>query len=161
LRARAVNGDPGLIQWFERMRTAILTRSRDPDDLRAKVIKMRARMRQELLKPRPGRFDLKQDRGGIVDIEFLVQYLVLLKAHDYPALVRWSDNVRQLQALSENGILDENTAYFLRHAYLVYRATTHRLSLQEKAACITDDRFDSLRHQVVEIWCRFLGPIPA
>jgi len=157
LRTRAISGDAILTRWFGQTRQAILTRPRDPGDLHTDIVEMRERMRRELLKSRAGHFDLKQDRGGMVDIEFLVQYLVLLNARDYPELVRWSDNVRQLQALVENGILDENTAYFLRHAYLVYRATTHRLDLQDQAARIPGDRFDDLRRGVEAVWQRYLG----
>ena len=157
LRARAISGDAALTEWFVRTRKALLTRRRDPATLHAEITDMRARMRRELLKPKAGYFDLKQDRGGIVDIEFLVQYLVLLNAHQYPQLIQWSDNVRQLQALSENGVIDENTAFFLRHAYLVYRATNHRLNLQESAARVTEDRFQSLRRKVGDIWQHYLG----
>jgi len=156
LRARAISGDANLTHWFDQTRKAILTRPRDPETLCAEITDMRERMRAELLKPKTGYFDLKQDQGGIVDIEFLVQYLILLNAHQYPELIRWSDNVRQLQALSENKILDENTAYFLRHAYLVYRATTHRLNLQESTARVAEDRFQNLRHKVRTIWRHYL-----
>lgn len=157
LRTRAISGDALLTRWFDRTRQEILTRPRDPNALRADIVAMRERMRKELLKPKAGHFDLKQDQGGMVDIEFLVQYLVLLNAQQYPELVRWSDNVRQLQALSENGIVNENMAYFLRHAYLVYRATTHRLNLQDQAVRIAGDRFDDLRRGVEAAWQRYLG----
>ena len=156
LRTRAISGDPVLRHWFDKTRKEILTRPRDPDQLRTEIIDMRARMRNELLSAREGEFDIKQGHGGIVDIEFLVQYLVLLKANTYPHLVRWSDNVRQLQALAENGIIDENTAYFLRHAYLVYRATTHRLNLREQPARVPGERFKDLSHNVRTIWRQYL-----
>jgi glutamate-ammonia-ligase adenylyltransferase len=157
LRTRAISGDDILSRWFAQTREEILTRPRDPGQLRTDIVDMRARLRKELLKPHAGEFDLKQGPGGIVDIEFLVQYLVLLKANQHPQLVRWSDNVRQLQALAEHGILDENTAYFLRHAYLVYRATMHRLSLREHAARVPNDRFKDLSEQVIAIWKQYMG----
>ncbi len=94
---------------------------------------MREKMRKELLKPEEGVLDLKQDPGAMVDIEFLVQYLVLLYSHKYAGLLKWTDNVRLLQALIETGAMDEYTAHILKHAYLIYRAAAHQLSLQEKA----------------------------
>ena len=98
LRARAITGDAGLVKWFENTRKKILTRKRDPLKLKQEVVEMRTRMRRELLKQDPDTFDLKQGRGGIVDIEFLIQYLILLHAHRFPELVTYSDNVRQIRS---------------------------------------------------------------
>src|SRR5690606_23070528 len=95
LRARAVAGDAALRDGFERVRRAVLTRPRDVAKLRAEVADMRVRMRAELGRAGPGEFDLKQDAGGIADIEFLVQYLVLAHAAEHPALVDCPDNIRQ------------------------------------------------------------------
>ena len=117
---------------------------------------MRQRMRKELLKPVQGYFSLKQDKGGIVDIEFIVQYLVLLRAHEYPELLNWTDNVRLLQTLAETGIIDESTAYILREAYLIYRADVHRKSLQEKKPIVPEDKFRILQNKVKEIWNYFM-----
>jgi glutamate-ammonia-ligase adenylyltransferase len=157
LRARAITGDAGLIQWFESTRKEILTRKRDPQKLKQEVADMRDRMRKELLKPAPGFFDLKQDRGGIVDIEFLIQYLILLNASQFPELVTYSDNVRQIRSLEESGILDETTAYLLRRAYLVYRATMHRLNLKEEPSTLPDQTYLDLRRRVSEVWDRYMG----
>ncbi len=156
LRARAIMGDEHLTRWFHRIRKKILTRPRKKESLREDVRNMRQKMRSALLKPQPDIFDIKQDRGGIVDIEFLVQYLVLLHAHQYPELVTYSDNVRQIQALAETGILKENTAHILRRAYLVYRATTHRLNLREKSAQLPADAFLDIRNRIKEMWNIFL-----
>jgi glutamate-ammonia-ligase adenylyltransferase len=117
---------------------------------------MRQRMRQELLKPEAGIFDLKQDTGGMVDIEFLVQYLVLLKSHEYPALLQWTDNVRLIQTLITTGAIDEYTAHILKHAYLIYRAAAHQASLQEKPARAPEEKFSHLRIRVKKIWNTFL-----
>ncbi len=100
LRARAISGDANLTHWFDRTREEILTRPRDPESLRAEITDMRERMRKELLKPRAGHFDLKQDPGGIVDIEFLVQYLVLLNA---PAISGTHPVVRQCSSTASPG----------------------------------------------------------
>ena len=113
---------------------------------------MRERMRKELMKPEKGVFDLKQDTGAMVDIEFLVQYLVLLNSHKYAGLLKWTDNVRLIQALIETGSMDEITAHVLKHAYLIYRATAHQLSLQEKPAKVPLEKFHRLQKRVEEIW---------
>jgi glutamate-ammonia-ligase adenylyltransferase len=73
------------------------------DTLREEVVSMRARMRRELDRSEAGRFDLKHGRGGIGDIEFVVQYLVLRNARNYPAVIRFSDNIRQIAALAAAG----------------------------------------------------------
>lgn len=155
IKARAVSGDRRVAERFEQIRIEVLARLRSKSKLQKEVKKMRERMRKELSKPVPGTFNLKQDKGGIVDIEFMVQYLVLLKAHEYPELLNWTDNVRLLQTLAETGIIDEYTAYFLREAYLIYRASVHRLSLQEKGPMVPEDKFRDLRKKVQEIWNYF------
>jgi glutamate-ammonia-ligase adenylyltransferase len=118
---------------------------------------MREKMRNNLAKKSLGEFDLKQDRGGMVDIEFLVQFLVLLKAHKFHQLVTYPDNVRQIQALSETGILDERVAHLLRRIYLVYRATVHRLNLSEKPHTVPLYTFQDLRQHIEKIWSFYLS----
>lgn len=152
VRARPVCGDSVLAERFQQIRKETLARKRDKEKLRDEVINMRERMRKEHLKSEKGVFDLKQDIGGIVDIEFIVQYLVLLKSVEYIELTKWTDNVRILQTLAEKKIIDDYTAHFLKEAYLTYRLTAHRLSLQEKPARIEDGRFRELQEKVAIIW---------
>ncbi len=156
IRARAVGGDLRLCRHFERIRRDVLTCHRDPDRLRVEVLDMRRRMRRELLKPQSGVFDIKQDTGGIVDIEFLVQYLVLLYASDHPELLEWTDNVRLIHTLIDSDVIQEYDAHLLKHAYLIYRAVAHKLSLQEKPARVPVDRFGRLRQKVEELWNFFI-----
>ncbi len=157
LRTRAIIGDKYLTDWFNRVREDILTRKRHKKTLQEEVISMREKMRSNLSQHDPDRFDLKQDRGGIVDIEFLVQFLVLLNAHKFNALVTYPDNVRQIQALHETGILDEKVAHLLRRIYLVYRATVHRLNLSEKPHTVPAEIFQDLRQHVEKIWSFYLN----
>ncbi|MBT8365352.1 MAG: hypothetical protein KJP23_11665, partial [Deltaproteobacteria bacterium] len=152
IKARPICGDDVLAKRFETIRAKVLARPRTMSKLRKDVIRMRDRMRSELLKPDADIFDLKQDTGAMVDIEFLVQFLVLLNSHQYPGLLQWTDNVRLLQSLIETGIMDEYTAHQLKHAYLIYRAAAHQLSLQEKPAKVPRKKFDLLRKRVQEIW---------
>lgn len=157
IRARAIIGDPALRQRFAAIRHDILTRPRDPHGLRKEVGDMRARLRKEQRVEDRSHFDIKQGRGGIVDIEFLVQYLILRHAHRHPEMTRWTDNVRLLQALNEAGILDDTTAYLLRRAYLIFRAMVHRLNMRQQPARVIDDRFSASRRFVIDTWNQFLS----
>jgi glutamate-ammonia-ligase adenylyltransferase len=157
IRARTVVGDQHLRHRFEEIRREVLTQPRNPDQLRRAVADMRERLRKEHPTPHADLFDIKHGTGGIIDIEFLVQYLVLCHAHRHPEIVRWTDNVRLLQSLMESGILDETTAFGLRRAYLIYRAVAHRLSLREQESRAIDDRFGVARNFVVTVWNRFLA----
>lgn len=163
VRARPIAGDPVLRKRFWEIRREVLAQPRDPEALRNEIARMRGRMRKELLKTGPDEFDLKQSPGGIVDIEFLVQYLVLKEAHRHPeALLRWTDNVRLLGALAGVGLLGREAAHLLRMAYLVYRAVGHKLNLRERPGRVPADRFAPLKAAVDQIWSdHFDAPEPA
>jgi glutamate-ammonia-ligase adenylyltransferase len=156
IKARPILGDHLLTGHFESTRKDVLSRQRKKAKLQQEVVGMRDRMRKELLKPETGIFDLKQDTGGMVDIEFLVQYLVLSKSYEYPELLKWTDNVRLIQALITTGAIDEYTAHILKHAYLIYRAAAHQASLQENPAKAPRDKFNHLKSRVEKIWNAFL-----
>jgi [glutamine synthetase] adenylyltransferase / [glutamine synthetase]-adenylyl-L-tyrosine phosphorylase len=156
VRARAIAGDEVLIKRFEKIRRNILNQHRSRDRLCDEVRDMRERMRREHLKHGSEKFDLKQGVGGMVDIEFIVQFLALLHAHEYPEIIRWSDNVRILNALNRTGIIDDQTAHILRDGYLTYRSMVHRLSLQNKSAVVSKNRFLKLRQIILKVWKRFL-----
>ncbi|MEW6672414.1 MAG: bifunctional [glutamate--ammonia ligase]-adenylyl-L-tyrosine phosphorylase/[glutamate--ammonia-ligase] adenylyltransferase [Thermodesulfobacteriota bacterium] len=156
VRARVIYGDDRLASYFEQVRAQVLARRRDPKKLQHEISSMRARMRRELLIKDAGIFDLKQGPGGIVDIEFLVQYLVLLGACRHSELLKWTDNVRLLGALAQTGMMDGDAAFFLRKAYLSYRLVSHRLSLQNRAAVVPDSEFRVLRENVQAIWRTYI-----
>ncbi|MFZ5560835.1 MAG: bifunctional [glutamate--ammonia ligase]-adenylyl-L-tyrosine phosphorylase/[glutamate--ammonia-ligase] adenylyltransferase [Pseudomonadota bacterium] len=161
VRARVVAGDPALAEAFDRERHAVLAKARDRQKLQQDVIEMRARMRSHLSSEAPGKkgrgFDLKQDRGGIVDIEFMVQYGVLAWAHETPELTRYPDNVRILEGLAHHGLLPADAAAGLRDAYLQYRARGHRLALSQREAKVNHDEFQAERALVVHWWKALLG----
>lgn len=105
VRARAVAGDATLCARFEQVRCEVLTRDRDPLALRADVIAMRRRMRDELDRSDGLRFDLKQGEGGLVDLEFLMQERVLASAAAQPSLCGFNDTPSLLRELSALGLL--------------------------------------------------------
>jgi glutamate-ammonia-ligase adenylyltransferase len=114
---------------------------------------MRLRMRKELSLARAGQFDIKQDAGGIGDIEFLVQYWILSSAHAHPELLTYSDNIRQLEGLAAAGRIDESTALWLKEAYIGYRTVLHHLSLEaEGERVVSAAPYQATRDRVAEIW---------
>jgi glutamate-ammonia-ligase adenylyltransferase len=157
IRARAIIGDQPLCHRFEQIRRQILTAPRDFDRLRQEVAAMRTKLRQAQSPSAEEAFDIKEDPGGIMDIEFIVQYLILRHARRHPQITRWTDNVRQLQALSEHGILDRPIAFGLRRAYLILRATVHRLNLKGLPARIEKDHLQGPRDFVQRCWQRYLS----
>lgn len=151
-RARGVAGDPALIARFEQIRREALSAPREPQSLRGEVREMRQRMRRELSRGSEDKFDLKQDPGGIADIEFMVQYAVLAWAHAHPFLLDFTDTIRLLERLAEASLMPAQDARLLADAYRAFRAQVHRLALQEKPALVDNAMFAELRAQVVRIW---------
>ncbi|RRQ21619.1 bifunctional [glutamate--ammonia ligase]-adenylyl-L-tyrosine phosphorylase/[glutamate--ammonia-ligase] adenylyltransferase [Thiohalobacter thiocyanaticus] len=154
VRARGVAGDPDTLAAFEAVRREVLCRQRDPERLRREVRDMRSRMRTELARSESGRFDLKQGPGGIADIEFIVQYGVLRWAHEFPDLVRYSDNIRLLEGLAGAGLMPEDDVRVLGNAYRAYRKRVHNLTLQEVPALVYQGEFIQTRAAVLGIWKR-------
>ena len=156
VRARVVYGDPQLKSRFDEIRRAILMTPRDGEKLQTEVREMREKMRAHLGNKHRERFDLKADAGGITDIEFIAQYLVLGHAHQKPKLTRWSDNVRILELLAQNDIMDEQEAQALTHAYTTLRDALHHLALQEQPGHVPETEFAGERAQVSASWQKWL-----
>ncbi|MGH8467266.1 MAG: bifunctional [glutamate--ammonia ligase]-adenylyl-L-tyrosine phosphorylase/[glutamate--ammonia-ligase] adenylyltransferase, partial [Pseudomonas sp.] len=143
VRARAVAGSKRLQAQFDDIRTAMLVRERDADKLREEVTGMRKRMRDEFARrPVAERekisFIIKHGRGGIIDIEFIVQYLVLASGAKQCAMVKWSDNVRILESARDTGLLPEAEFQTLTAAYLAQRALLHEVALAQEDTAGTE-----------------------
>jgi len=161
VRARFVAGDAALAEQVEAVRREILCQSRDPAELAREVQQMRDKMRQHLLPAQgagEGMFDLKQGEGGIVDIEFMVQYAVLAWSSRVPELARWSDNVRILETLGREGLLEQKQCDELAHAYISFRSAAHQLSLQQQPGVVPADSFAELRATVSAVWRGLFAP---
>ena len=157
VRARLVAGDPAVGAGVDAVRRDILCRERDDQALAAEVVAMRERMRKELLptQPSPGQeFDLKQAAGGIVDIEFMVQYGVLAWSHRVPELARWSDNIRILETLAGAGRFAQRDSEALIAAYLAFRSVAHQLALQQLPGRVPGDEYREQRASVEAVWQR-------
>jgi glutamate-ammonia-ligase adenylyltransferase len=159
LRARAIAGSPAVCEAFEKLRRHALLSYVRRDTLQEEVIKMRTKMRSELNKGNQRDFDIKQGGGGVIDIEFLVQYLVLLHAPQHPALIEFSDNIRQLDALRDAGILTPDDADMLADAYRVYRVRMHLLSLAGESRVAPANEFAAERNGVTRLWETHFGTV--
>lgn len=163
VRARVVAGNADLSEQFDAVRQRILCRPRDQDQLRQDVAEMRRKMREQLGSEAKSKsadtplFNLKQDTGGIVDIEFMVQYAALAWASKSPGIIRYTDNIRILGSLEEAALLDADSVAHLIAAYKAYRSTGHRLALQRQEAVLEgDNHFIEERAQVTAIWDRLI-----
>ena len=128
-RARFVAGDPAVGAQFESIRSTLLRRPRERAPLRAEV----AAMREKIHAAHPnssGLFDVKHERGGIVDVEFMVQYLVLGYAHEHPELTANIGNLALLKLAAQIGLIPAAGALAAQQAYRVWRQTQHTLRLQ-------------------------------
>ncbi|WP_025110213.1 bifunctional [glutamate--ammonia ligase]-adenylyl-L-tyrosine phosphorylase/[glutamate--ammonia-ligase] adenylyltransferase [Pseudomonas sp. H1h] len=164
VRARVLVGSQDVGQAFEKVRAQVLGKARDLAKLQQEVSEMRAKMRDNLGSKGTAAgtaanafeatapFDLKQDAGGIVDIEFMVQYAALAWSHSHPPLLRWTDNIRILEELEHEGLMPAEDASLLREAYKAYRSAAHRQALQKDAGVIQGDQFVEERQQVLRIW---------
>ena len=158
LRARAVAGDIDLRKAFEAVRRGVLREAVHRDTLKSDVAEMRQRMQRELSKAGAGEFDIKQDAGGIADIEFLVQYWVLAAANAHPELLTFTDNIRQLEGLAAVGVLDQSTAQWLTDTYIAYRTVLHHSSLEGQGERVVEAAAHAeTRARVVEIWRGVFG----
>jgi len=154
-RARGVAGCPDTLAAFEKIRREILCKTRDKQKLREDVVEMREKMRSNLGTPesrQPEVFHIKHDTGGIVDIEFLVQYLMLAWSGEHPELTRWSDNIRQLEELGRAGVLEVEDTEQLREVFITLRSTIHRRALQNMNSQVEGSAFPDERDFIRKMW---------
>lgn len=153
VRSRFIVGDMALQHAFSAIRQRVLSLPRNIKTLKIEVRDMREKMRDTLAPKSAEKFDLKQSVGGIVDIEFMVQFLILAHAANAPdVLTKYTDNVRLLASLKECGLISESQANTLTTAYCTYRNTGHKRVLQGNKAITNAQEFVELREQVTQIW---------
>ena len=150
VRARFIAGDGNLGQVFSEIRQRVLSLSRDIEKLKTEVREMREKMRESLVTKSADKFDLKQSAGGIVDIEFMVQFGVLANASKMSTI--YTDNIRLLESLQMQNIIAKDDAAILTNAYCAYRDAGHKRVLQGDKTIINAQEFVELREQVTRIW---------
>ncbi|MEY0764930.1 MULTISPECIES: bifunctional [glutamate--ammonia ligase]-adenylyl-L-tyrosine phosphorylase/[glutamate--ammonia-ligase] adenylyltransferase [Providencia] len=156
IRARMVFGDEDLQRKFIQTRHETLCMPRDPHTLQQQVRDMRLKMHQHLGSHQANEFDLKADPGGITDIEFIAQYLVLRFAAENNVLTRWSDNVRIFELMAQYGFMPEDEANALTQAYVTMRNELHHLALQSLPSRVETNQFTQQREQVLASWQKWL-----
>ena len=156
VRARAVYGENDLIKRFNQIRHDVLCKPRDENQLKTEVRQMREKMRNHLGTTQAELFNLKIDEGGIGDIEFLSQYLVLNYAHSHPKMTTWSDNVRILELATHYQIMDSDEAEQLTQAYIDMRNQIHQLALQLLPSTVNSSQFYREKQIVKQSWQKWL-----
>jgi len=156
LRARTVAGGAALCGAIARLRREVLMRPRDAARLRGEVVEMRGRMRANLEKREPARWDVKQGGGGLIDAEFITQYLCLRHAARHASLVEYTDNWRQLEALAAAGLVEPAQKDALLAAERAYRGWLHRRALQTRDALADDADLKEHRAAVTALWNHFM-----
>jgi [glutamine synthetase] adenylyltransferase / [glutamine synthetase]-adenylyl-L-tyrosine phosphorylase len=156
-RARWCAGDSTLAGPFDAIRDEVLSQPRDRHKLAEEIIAMRNKMRAEK-KDRPDALDLKHTRGGIVDVEFIVQFLILAYAHEHREFLKNLGNFALLTRAGALGILDENIAASVGKAYLAYRERQHiARNNNEEKTWIGLSELETERRAVVAAWGALFG----
>jgi [glutamine synthetase] adenylyltransferase / [glutamine synthetase]-adenylyl-L-tyrosine phosphorylase len=151
-RARWIAGEEGVRKHFESIRGEILTRHREAQHLRAEVLAMRDRILQSHTSDGDG-FNVKHSRGGIIDVEFSVQHLVLRHACEHPELMSYTDNESILNAAVQLGLVPAPLRDSVSEAFRRYRAWMHRERLRGNEV-ITVSREEAQHHReaVLALW---------
>jgi len=152
LKARPIAGDAALCDAIAAIRTEVLSRPREAEKLRHEVRDMRTKMRAALEKKVPGRWDVKQGSGGLVDAEFITQYLCLRDASAFPRLLTYTDNWRQLEALAASGRIGEADMGSMLAAERSYRGFLHRRALQQEDGTADQAQFADERAAIAALW---------
>ena len=158
VRARMITGSEALRQHFDKIRRNVLCQPREASKLQKAMRDMRQRMQQHHSRSGGSGFDLKHDAGGLVDIEFLCQYLVLKFAHRHPALTRHRGNLRILSDLAASGAIASETADTLSETLRRYLAKENELKLGRRKARLPEASFVSEREAVQRLWHQYLEP---
>ena len=155
-RARACAGDAAIAERFESVRQDVMRAPRDTEALRAEVATMRAKLRAA----RPVKaelFDVKHSAGGMVDVEFAVQYLVLRHAAVHPELLENRGNITLLARAEDAGLLPPGVGRSAADAYRELRRAQHQARLDERATLFDPELHAQARHAVLTLWQQVFG----
>lgn len=159
VRARPVFGDENLCRAFVELRQSQLQQPRDRFKLAEQVVEMREKMRSHKeLRSGQHSFDLKQGVGGITDIEFLVQYIVLGYSHAQPELTEYTDNIRILEHAGQLGVMPNEQSQQLTQVYISEREWLHQLALDDRDS-LTHQAFAEERNIVAQAWQQWFADV--
>ena len=153
---RFVLGDESMRLRFDAIRRGVITAPRNADDLRAEVVAMREKVRAAH-PVKAGHFDVKHSPGGMVDVEFVVQYLVLSQAARHESLVANAGNIALLQRAQQAGLLPDGVGTAAAHAYRELRKVQHHARLNEESTQVPAGRLDVQRDAVLALWRAVFG----
>ncbi len=156
VRARMIYGNKVINEQFKMIRHNVLALARNEQQLSEDVIKMREKMRSHLDKSTDDIVDIKQGVGGLVDIEFLAQYLVLNHCHQYPEISHYCDNLGIFKQLSAVNVLTQTEQELLTDVYEKLRGQGHIATLQNEALMMPKAQFSEQQQAVVSIWYKYL-----
>jgi glutamate-ammonia-ligase adenylyltransferase len=158
VRARIIIGSESLTTAFNDCRHQVLCLARNEMELRKSVVSMRSKIIREHCRSTEEEYDLKVDRGGLLDIEFLLQYLILRWANQYPQLTKGTKNKTLIRALVDTRILASPDGEVLGTILDKYLRTENLLKLQEKLTLIPKATLIEERKWISQLWQRFLEP---
>jgi glutamate-ammonia-ligase adenylyltransferase len=150
-RARCVLGDASLRQRFDAVRLSVITAKRDPASLRTEIMAMRARM-AHAFSEKPGMFDIKQSSGGMIDAEFVMQYLVLCESAQHPELVANTGNIALLERAEVLGLLPAHIGHAAATAYRTLRQVQHTARLNEDPTQVDGKTLVAERQAILALW---------
>ena len=153
-RARYICGNPAIGEAFEHIRRTILTQTRNLDELKHEIIAMREKM---FPTHPPHNENVKYARGGVVDVEFIVQYLVLSQAAHCPELLENYGNIALLKMAAERGLIDSELARLSRRAYRYYRKQQHNTKLRDADKAEVNDELLAYYQAVKDLWHTVFG----
>ncbi len=155
VRARMIYGSTSLREKFAKVRKSVLSEKREMAQLKEEVVTMREKMRTHLNKSTADQLDIKQGEGGLVDIEFLAQYLVLAYSHYHEPLTHYCDNLSIFKQLSHYQLLSANEQQLLSHVYQKLRGYGHQKSMQNSPQLMTQNEYPD-QEKITELWQKFL-----
>jgi len=156
-RARCCTGPAHLVQKFDALRQKILCQARDPENLKLEVLVMRRKM-SAAHPEQPGKFDLKHSPGGMIDIEFMVQYLILRYAREYPQLCANYGNIALLITCGELSLIPADAAHQVADIYRQWRKLQHMGRLQGiDSVHLGTDSAQEFAVTVIRLWSTLFG----
>ena len=155
-RARFVLGSAALGERFDQIRRSVITAPRQVDALRDEIMGMRNKVRAAH-RVDPDMFDVKHSPGGMVDVEFVVQFLVLSQSAQHPALVDNVGNIALLQRAQDAGLLPGTVGADAAHAYRELRRVQHHARLNETPTQVPDQELQVPRAAVLALWQAVFG----